>query len=509
MRRGIRSCWCLALATLMVLVLATNTELRANTPPPKTIPESIERYLDHAIQQWHIPGLAVAIVKDDQIFYAKGFGQSDDQHSITPQTPFIIGSLSKSLTATAIMQMVEAGKIDLEAPVKQYLPWFRLDSAQSDRIKISDLLHHTSGLSIQTDIDYLDLNTPTNSHSLEKYVRRLSQAKPSSPASREFNYANANYAILGLVVQQVAGIPYEKYIESHIFQPLEMYHSFTSQYQAAESSPPLATGYRFWLNQPVATTVPFDRQNLPAGYLISSAHDIANYLIMHLNQGRFQGKTLISPASWQRLHEPAVLAWGHSTYAMGWVHDQVNNNLTIQYHGGELVNFSGSATLIPSQGWGIVILTNVFPGLIADPIRKLYLGVVNILQGINPSQFQNNIWNSLLVFGLPVVLLGQIVFFARSLCRKIQAQMITQRRFWWLRICLPVVINSSIILGFLVVLPLLSKVPFSVMLLAQPDVTIAALSCSGVAICSLFRTIWLANWAIAQLAKRSKNLLPL
>jgi CubicO group peptidase (beta-lactamase class C family) len=477
------------MAMLMVLILATNTELSATIPPSKTITETVEQYLENAVRQWHIPGLAVAIVKGDRVFYSKGFGRSDGRHQITADTPFIIGSLSKSLTATAVLQLVEAGKIDLQASVQQYLPWFHLNSTESNSIKIADLLHHTSGLSIQTDMEFLDLSVHASPDTLKNYVRRLTLAKPKSPAGYEFNYANANYAILGLVIQQVAKMPYEKYIESHIFQPLEMHHSFTSQSQALQSLPPLSIGHRFWLDQPVATTLPFDQQNLPAGYLISSAQDIAHYLIMQLNDGRYQDKTLISPTSLEQLHKPAVLAWGSATYAMGWVNDRVND-LAIDYHGGELANFSANATLIPSQRWGIVILTNVFPGLIGDPIRKLYVGIINILQGSNPPQLKIELCNKLLVFGLPLLLLGQIGFLLRSFNlfnQKKTQRLIKHNWHWWKQIYLPAIAHSSIAIGFLVLLPMGTKVPLSIMLLAQPDITITAIGCSAVAVCSLLR----------------------
>ncbi len=490
---------------LMVLIVATNTELRATIPPSRTITENVEQYLENAVQQWHIPGLAVAIVQGDRIFYAKGFGRSDAQHQITSDTPFIIGSLSKSLTATAVLQLVEKGKIDLQAPIHQYLPWFHLNSKYSNPIRIVDLLHHTSGLSIQTDMEYLDWSIQSSSYSLENYVRRLTTAKPNSPAGKEFNYSNTNYAILGLIIQQIAKMPYEEYIESHIFQPLEMHHSFTSQGQALRSLPPLSTGHRFWLNQPVATTLPFDRQNLPAGYLISSAEDIAHYLIAQLNEGRYQNKMLISAASVAQLHEPAVLAWGSSTYAMGWVNDRVND-VAIQYHGGELANFSANATLIPSQRWGIVILTNVFPGLIGDPIRKLYVGIINILQGSNPPQLHVELGNRLLVFGLPLVLLAQMGYLLRSCRQNITQSLIKHQlngRYWWIHIYLPTILHSSIAVGFLVVLPLGTKVPLSIMLLAQPDIAITAIGCGTVAVGSLLHTM-VVGWLATRLT-RPKN----
>ena len=125
---------------------------------PGTAPEfaAIERFVEEEMAAQRIPGLALGIVKDDRIAYLRGFGEADESgRAVTPKTPFIIGSLSKSFTALAIMQLVEAGKVELDAPVQRYLPWFRVaDEKASGAITVRHLLNHTSGLSTKTGRSY-------------------------------------------------------------------------------------------------------------------------------------------------------------------------------------------------------------------------------------------------------------------------------------------------------------------------------------------------------------------
>jgi len=164
---------------------------------------------------------------------------------VTPQTPFIIGSLSKSFTALAVLQLVEAGQVDLDAPVTKYLPWFRTaDPTASAQITVRHLLHQDSGLPVYegrrglVDDDQADT-------ALENGVRQLATVTLSHPAGQAFEYANENYTTLGLIVQAVSGHSYEEFIRTQIFAPLQMRHSAAALSDAAAQD--VATGYRYWL----------------------------------------------------------------------------------------------------------------------------------------------------------------------------------------------------------------------------------------------------------------------
>jgi CubicO group peptidase (beta-lactamase class C family) len=444
----------------------------------------LDRYLQKARRDWQIPGLAVAITAGDEVIYLQSL--SDDR-SITPDTPFVLGSLSKSFTALAAMQLVEAGKLDLAAPVQRYLPWFQLaDSKLAAQITLRHLLHHTSGFSMETDIKYLDTaDTDRQPQALETSIRQLYDARAQYPVG-EFHYANTNYNILGLIVEKVAGIPFGDYVDRQILQPLAMTHSYTSQIRAQQAQPSLTKGYRFWLNHPVETIAPYSRQNLPSGYVISSARDMTNYLRFHLGDGRYHNTRLLSEAGLQQLHQSGTPAWGGDYYAMGWVNNQVSG-LPVTYHGGELVNFSSNMTLVPDRQWGVVVLTNISPGVFGDPIRKVYEGVIHILNDRQPPALKNDLGVQLLVFGLPAFVLMQLAGFFYFVGRRLtkRSQQVKNSRWFYLGVTYAVFFNAVIAIGFLIYLPLTSKVCLPLMLFAQPDLTGLALLSAAIAILSL------------------------
>src|SRR5438132_11756842 len=174
---------------------------------------SIDAYISAQMQTNHIPGVALGLVHNDQIVHVRGFGSADQSgRAVTPQTPFILGSVSKSFTALAIMQLVEAGKIELDAPVQRYLPWFRVaDPVASARITVRHLLSHTSGLPASA------CETDQVTMTLEQFVRSLVTVTLDRPVGSRYGYCSANYDILGLIVQTVSGQPYATYVQQHIF----------------------------------------------------------------------------------------------------------------------------------------------------------------------------------------------------------------------------------------------------------------------------------------------------
>src|SRR6266508_3860732 len=266
---------------------------------------AIERFVQKEMAAQRIPGLALGIVKGNRIAYLRGFGKADESgRAVTPQTPFILGSVSKSFTALAIMQLVEAGKVELDAPVQRYLPWFRVaDEAASTQITVRHLLNQTSGISSKTGKSFQG-NGDISDEALERTVRKLSSAQLFAPPGTIHQYSTINYSVLGLIVQTVSGQSYESYIQEHIFDPLEMQHSFTSHTEAQPQG--LAAGYHYWFGFPAPADLPYNRGLVPAGYLISSAEDMTHYLIAQLNDGRYRTASVLSPAEIAELHQPGA-----------------------------------------------------------------------------------------------------------------------------------------------------------------------------------------------------------
>src|SRR6266511_2419836 len=427
---------------LAVLVLAGaflasrpgGSEVAAGSGSPTAEPDfaAIDRCVQSEMDAQRIPGLALGIVQGDRIVHIRGFGKADRSgRDVTPQTPFIIGSLAKSFTALAIMQLVEAGKVDLDAPVQRYIPWFRVaDEEATARITVRNLLNHTSGLSTKTGRSFQG-SGDTSDRALEKAVRKLSTAQLTKPVGATHQYSTINYSVLGLSVQTVSGPSYEPYPPEHIFGPLQMRASFTSEAEAEPQG--LATGHHYWFGRPAATDLPYNRGLLPAGYLISSAEDMAHYLIAQLNDGRYGSATVLSPAGMAEMHRPAVpTPEANTSYGMGWFIGPVNG-IPAVFHQGETFNYHAHIVLIPGSHQGGVVLMNAENSLdlfLRGRMGSVSEGVASLLEGQEPPSPPSNTGIFIVyaaLFGLIVLQVGGMIRSAAALRRR----RVPTGRFGW------------------------------------------------------------------------------
>jgi CubicO group peptidase (beta-lactamase class C family) len=331
---------------------------------------AFDAYLRSQMKAARIPGLALGIVQDGQIVHLQGFGRADSfGRAFTPQTPWFIGSNSKSFTALAVMQLAEAGTVDLDAPVRRYIPWFGVaDPQASRRITVRHLLNQTSGLSERAG---RGAAVAAGMQALEPAVRALATVGLARPPGAAFEYSNLNYTTLGLVVERAAGEPFDAYLRRHIFEPLQMHHTYTTVAPAQRDG--LACGYRYWFGVPVA----FDataRGTLPAGGIISTAEDMCHYLAMYLAGGYYEGKVLLSPAGIAQMlqpgHRQAKGACAGAGYGMGW-YTGPWGWVEASYHFGNAPHAHAGMALVPQRSSGVVVLFNVglhggaLPGLLA------------------------------------------------------------------------------------------------------------------------------------------------
>jgi CubicO group peptidase (beta-lactamase class C family) len=348
---------------------------------------AVDAYVEAQMKSLKIPGLELAIVQGDQVIYVKGYGQAHpDGSPVTPQTPFMIGSTTKSITALAVMQLVEAGKIELDAPVQTYIPWFRVaDESASAQITVKHLLAQTSGFSGAAG--HVELAaSDTSEQAIENSVRALKDVTLVRAPGEAHEYSNLNYTVLGLVVQMVSGQSYESYVQENIFDPLEMSHSFTSLGEARQNG--MSTGHVTLFGLPIARDVPFNRGNIAGGYLISSAEDLAHYLIAQLNEGHYGNVSVISPQGTNAMHQPLVSAGtpGYS-YGMGWYVSPVNGVAAI-WHDGDNANFSANLMMVPQAKLGIVVLNNANGTFVAGAPNQIATGVQAILLGKQPKPYE-------------------------------------------------------------------------------------------------------------------------
>ena len=320
-----------------------------------TIDQAIDRYVTATMRSARIPGVALGIVRGERIVYLKGFGRADPSgRPVTPQTPFLIGSITKSFTALAVMQLVDEGRVDLDAPVQRYIPWFRVaDPDASSRITVRHLLTMTAGL---PQIYETQVWTDQDDRALERTVRFLRTAELTGPVGGSFGYSNANYETLGLIVQTVSGMSYEDYIKLHVFAPLDMRNSFAFQDEARRHG--MASGYRWWFGAPVAVTFPDRRAERPAGYLMASAEDMMHYLIAEMNDGRYETRSVLSPRTMALRHT----APAPGKYGLGWEFVRANGRTLINHDGGT-ANSQASLFFDPDARVGVFVAANVINAL--------------------------------------------------------------------------------------------------------------------------------------------------
>ncbi|MFN8597904.1 MAG: serine hydrolase domain-containing protein [Anaerolineae bacterium] len=369
---------------------------------------AIERYVETEMKRLGIPGLALGIVRQSQIYHLQGFGVADSAgRCVTPDTPFHIGSLTKSFTALAIMQLVEAGQIELDMPVQAYLPWFTLSDADAAaRLTVRHLLNQSSGLS-ETDGNCLWTSTV----GMEEAVRQMRTLRLCSPVGTKYQYCNLNYVVLGLLVEQVSGQAYGEYVSEHIFKPLGMDHSYTSHTEAREHD--LAAGHYYALGRAYPREGIFPPAYLPTGLLISSAEDLSHYVIAQLNAGRFGNVSVLSSQGMAELHAPAVPMMPTNTrpqnsYAMGWAIGPLDGVTTIR-HSGDIGVSHGEIMFQPASGWGVILLANVSGFEQLMQISDMAKGVLSLLNGHSPPgpvslpvAFRGLYW------GIPLTLVLQI-----------------------------------------------------------------------------------------------------
>jgi CubicO group peptidase (beta-lactamase class C family) len=455
--------------------------------------DSVDAYIRASMHAAHIPGLALGVVHGDHVAYLKGYGVAGpDGRPVTAQTPFILGSTSKSFTALAVMQLVEAGKIDLDAPVTKYLPWFRTrNRAGSAQISVRHLLHHTSGLQTYEGRQGL-WDGDQSSVALENGIRELSSAPLRQPAGQRFEYANENYNALGLIVQAVSGISYEDYVRSSIFAPLQMSHSAAAQSDPAAAD--IASGYRYWLWWPVTFDAPYPRRMTPAGFLISSAEDMAHYVVAQLSGGAYEHRQLLSPSGIVALHTPVSKMGSAISYGMGWAIRSAPGSTAI-WHDGEVSNFHSHLRLLPDQRLGIVVLMNVGASGNGAAIDSLVNGIATTLLGHGPAAPTGSLGKTLSRLTVTVPLLVAILWAGWSYRSLRSGQRLGEpnprgpSRFW--RLYLPLAVDLCAVGVIWILVPATAHTPMAAIALFAPDVFAVIVTITGLTVgCAIARTFF-------------------
>jgi CubicO group peptidase (beta-lactamase class C family) len=365
---------CMRLTRVALLVSVTSVVAQAQRGKTATNPlAGLDAYIEKAIADHGVPGLAIAVVRNDSVILAKGFGvrKLGSPERVDENTLFAIGSASKSFTAAAIAMLVDEGKVKWDDAATKYLPGFQLyDPYATRELTVRDLLSHRSGLARG------DLMWYGSAFSRQDILDRVRYLKPTWSFRSMFGYQNIMYLAAGEVAARTSGMSWDDFIQRRIFQPLGMAASNTSV-RALAGQANVAQPHSK-IDDTVRTVSWRNIDNIaPAGSINSNVVDMAKYVRFQLNAGKWNGKALITGGNHAEMWTPhtvipmvgfwkAVAPGAHlGAYGLGWFLQDYRARLVVQ-HGGNIDGMSASVAMLPEEKTGVIVLTNLNGAVIAS-----------------------------------------------------------------------------------------------------------------------------------------------
>jgi CubicO group peptidase (beta-lactamase class C family) len=377
-------------AVVLALCCAGPGAGAAEAPPPDpALLGRIDSFVEGERQASGIPGIALAIVQPGGAVHVRGFGHDGRGAAIGADTPFPIGSLTKSFTALLVRQAIDAGELDADAPLQRVLPWFRLaDAEASARITLRHLLNQTSGLSRADGIAALLHGGPAG---IEELSRGLGGVALDRPVGERFEYSNLNFVLLGAALQAATGRSWHELVRTRVLAPLQMRHSHADLDAAQRAG--MTAVHRMWFGVPVAQPVHLQPGLAPTGGLVASAADMARYLAMLLASGVGPAGRVVSADGVAQLLAPAtkparsrlLSADFAFRYGQGWFVGPFGAAAEARWHLGNLPSFAAWMVLLPDTRQAVVVLVNAnteLPFNEANAVMsRLPIGVVKLLRG--------------------------------------------------------------------------------------------------------------------------------
>lgn len=366
---------------LILMLLISSLSAAAQDAPL----QGFDDYVNRAIKDWDVPGAAIAVVKDDKIVFAKGYGVREigKPDKVDERTIFAIGSSSKAFTAAAIAMLVDEGKLKWDDPATKYLPSFQVyDPVVTREMTVRDLLTHRVGLERGDSLWY------ATEYNRSDVLNRIRYLKPSSSLRSKFGYQNIMYLAAGQILPSVTGKEWDDFVRERIFTPLGMTASSTSISPLAGANDVAAPHSKF---DDKVTAIPYRKiDNIgPAGSINSNVVDMAQWVRLQLGNGTFQGKQLISPAAVKEMHTPQTIIRLEGTmeklypeahflsYGMGWFLSDYRGRKMVE-HGGSIDGMRALVAMLPEEKLGVVILTNLSGTILSVPLSyrifDAYLG---------------------------------------------------------------------------------------------------------------------------------------
>ena len=314
-----------------------------------------------------IPGAAIVLVWKDRVILAKGYGKADVRSGRpwdAARTVFPIASVTKVFTATAVMQLADQGRIDLNADVNRYLTTLRVPQTYPEPVTAAHLLSHTAGFD---EIPGRQVRSRRELLPSGQFLRK--RLVRIHPPGRITSYSTYGMALAGLLVENVSGMPYEDYLRQYIWQPLGMIRTSITPPDAPEA---LATAYE-WQGDSL-TAIPYEVYQTPsASSILSTAEDMGHFLIAHLQNGRYGASRILSDSTARRMHQrhatmhPLIPGW-----TLGFQENEVNGHHLIE-HGGDIGGFSSLLSLLPEDELGFFVVHHLEGKNLRFDLRQLIL----------------------------------------------------------------------------------------------------------------------------------------
>jgi len=308
-----------------------------------------------------VPGMGIGVIKNNKVLYSKGLGLKNIStgEPLTNQTVFHMASVSKPFVSTAILQLVEQGKIHLDDLVTDHLSYFRMADERYKKITIEHLLLHTGGVPDVGDSENYEWDNPqVDDEALERYVKSLSEWELDfKPGRKKPAYTNTGYEILGDIISKASGMTFETFMQDHVFAPNQMNHSSFLLSDIPEDMLSSAHMMNADGKVEVSPVYPYNRKHAPSSCLLSNVEDMLRFAITNLRKGKYMDTTIFSETTYNLLMTPKVRENKIFQYGMGWNVANYRDTQRLEFTGGD-IGFDTVIIMVPSASFAIVIMSN-------------------------------------------------------------------------------------------------------------------------------------------------------
>lgn len=483
---------------LIIIVFSISTTISAQKTTDKQKINDVEKHIEESVNALDIPGVAFVLMKNGKTVYKSVSGNSyrqelknetsllfplqflwflnSEEKKVDYNTPFLIGSISKTITAYAILQLAEKGHLSLEDPVQKHLSSIDFPKSKNKKeLLISDLLTHQSGINQYIGMKYADLGLNHRNAIMQTIQKLFSEVDTIQPREK-FEYSPINYLILAGVIESISGRAYADYLNQKIFQPLDMKSAAANQKESIQNG--LIQGYQSWFGFSLPVSIPYDNSGASYGYISASINDMAKFV------AELQEPEGSMPETKGRMLQPQIKTSQSTAYGLG-TRFFSTDAFTLIGHSGSNANFRSEMWLIKDTDWGFVLLTNKNHALEESYLTQLSFDIAGILVGNNTNApiEKSSPKGRWIFLGIVITLILLSIYW--WYCLSIGRVKISSKWFWSI---------TSIVLTLLtlILFPLLIKLigfPWHTLWLFIPDITLTLLMLNIILFLNAFLSI--------------------